>query len=109
MTDFIHVDKWNYRADEALVQYNGKIMIVRFDNCFNVSDDLNRFFVIKDIFVKKLDLITKYINYFITFYDDDNQFITAYYKIKFLIDNKNKKLPQSPLDFGEVLFCLEGV
>lgn len=90
MTDFIHVDKWNYRADEALVQYNGKIMIVRFDNCFNVSDDLNRFFVIKDIFVKKLDLITKYINYFITFYDDDNQFITAYYKIKFLIDNKKK-------------------
>lgn len=96
MTDFIHVDKWSYKQDDALIQYNGKIMIVRFDRCFNVSDELNRFFVIKDIFVKKLDLITKYINYFIEFYDEDNEFITSYYKLKFLIDNKKrvKKLGQ---------------
>lgn len=97
MADFIHVDKWNYKQEDALVQYNGKIMIVRFDKCLDVHEDLNRFFVIKDIFVKKLSLITKYINYFIEFYDDDDEFITAYYKIKFLIDNKKrvKKLGES--------------
>lgn len=90
MEKFIHVDKWNYNPDEAIIQFNGKIMVVNFDSLFNVSDDLNNFFIIKDIYVKKLDLITKYMNYFITYYDPDNEFITAYYKLKFLIDNKER-------------------
>ena len=90
MENFIHVDRWNYIPEEAIVQFNGKIMVVRFDTVFNISDELNNFFIIKDIYVKKLDLITKYINYFITFYDPDNEFVTAYYKLKFLIDNKER-------------------
>lgn len=90
MENFIHVDRWNYDMEQSIVQFNGKIMVVRFDSVFNVSDELNNFFIIKDIYVKKLDLITKYINYFITFYDTDNEFITAYFKLKFLIDNKER-------------------
>ena len=106
MENFIHVDRWNYNAEEAIVQFNGKIMVVRFDNVFNISDELNNFFIIKDIYVKKLDLITKYINYFITFYDTDNEFVTAYYKLKFLIDNKERVKKMGEKGFIKAIYDL---
>lgn len=106
MENFIHVDRWNYNPDEAIVQFNGKIMVVRFDTVFNISDELNNFFIIKDIYVKKLDLITKYINYFITFYDPDNEFVTAYYKLKFLIDNKERVKKMGEKGFIKAIYDL---
>ena len=106
MENFIHVDRWNYNPEEAIVQFNGKIIVVKFDNVFNISDELNNFFIIKDIYVKKLDLITKYINYFITFYDTDNEFVTSYYKLKFLIDNKERVKKMGEKGFIKAIYDL---
>lgn len=106
MENFIHVDRWNYNTEDAIVQFNGKIMVVKFDNVFNISDELNNFFIIKDIYVKKLDLITKYINYFITYYDPDNEFVTAYYKLKFLIDNKERVKKMGEKGFIKAIYDL---
>lgn len=90
MSTRVHVDRWAYDRDNAIVQYDGKLLIVRFDKVLGFSDNLNTFYVLKDIYVKKLDLICQYINYFIEYYDNDNELIMAYAKLKFLIDNKEK-------------------
>lgn len=100
------IDKYKYDQEEALIQYNGKILIVRFDKVFQVSDELNKFFIIKDLFVNKLSLICKYLNYFIEYYDQDMELVTSYLKIKYLVDNKAKFKKISQKGFIDAIYSI---
>ena len=89
----ILVDKWNPKKEDKIVTYSGRVVIIPFDKIFNENNDaLNTFIIKKESYVKQLDTITKYINYFIKFYDDDNELLMQYLKLRYVIGNKSNKL-----------------
>lgn len=63
---------------------------IQFSKIFKTDDKLDNFIIKpKQAYYNNHDLIFPYVNYFIEFYDTDNELLTAYYKIKFMIDRKN--------------------
>lgn len=89
----IPVDEWKSSDEDTIVRYKDKVIIIPFDEVFNVSSGgikrLNNFFVFyKDMYVKSFGDITKYINYFIKFYDEDNELLMNYLGLKYLVENK---------------------
>lgn len=91
---FIRVDEWRPSKADLKVQYSGKLIVIPFDKLFDKQDNdtLNNFIIKKESYAKRLDDITHYINYFIKFYDTDNELLMAYLKLKYLIDNKEQNL-----------------
>lgn len=92
---FIRVDEWTPTSADNVVYYDGKLVIIPFDKIFKREDcdALNNFLIKKESYVKRLPELTQYINYFIKFYDDNNELIIAYLKLKSLVDNKSRKTP----------------
>jgi hypothetical protein len=86
----IRVDVWQPDKEDYKVLYDGKLIIIPFDRIFNRESIsvINNFFIKKESYSKKLHEITHYINYFIRFYDIENELLFAYLKLKFMIDNK---------------------
>lgn len=84
------VDEWMPTSEDSLIKYDGKLIIAPFDKIFNkpAVSILNTFNIIKNSYVAKLDMITNYINYFIKYYDEDNELLVAYLKLKAFADNK---------------------
>lgn len=82
--------------NQCKVYFDGKIVIVPFDKLFNKSipEEFTKFLIKKKSYVDKLELIVTYINYFLWKYDTDNELIMAYLKLKFLADDKTKKISQ---------------
>lgn len=89
-TEFIRVDEWVPNPEDNKVLYDGKLVVIPFDKLFNKQDNdaLNTFIIKKESYVKRLPDLCHYINYFIKYYDYDNELLMAYFKLKFLIDNK---------------------
>lgn len=86
----IPVDEWDMEDSDSIVGYCGKSVIVPFDQIFKRKIIQN--FCIFDIskkeaYFKQLDVITKYINYFLKYYDPDQELIMAYLDLKYIIDN----------------------
>ena len=94
MKKFIRVDDWEPSKNDTKVTYDGKLIVIPFDKIFDKTnvDTLNNFIIKKESYVKKLGEITKYINYFIKYYDPDNELLLAYLKLKFLVDNKKNNI-----------------
>lgn len=93
----ILVDKWKPTKADKKVLYDGKLIIIPFDKIFereNLST-LNTFIIKKESYVNKFPELTHYINYFIKYYDKDNELLMAYLKLKFLIDNKKNHISLS--------------
>lgn len=96
---------WESRPENEYVAKDGKLFICRFDKLFtdpmiksNVKQ-LERFMIDKTSYQKQLDQITHYINFFITMYDPENELLTAYFRIKTVIDKDNWfKIPTIPYD-----------
>jgi hypothetical protein len=87
----IPVDEWQIPEEDKIVTYSGKCMIMPFNKIIDrvKTDYLNVFYVsYKESYVKQFDRISRYINYFIKFYDDDNELMLNYFYIKFMIDSK---------------------
>jgi hypothetical protein len=95
MHEVIKVDEWKPSMEDRKVLYDGKLIIIPFDKIFGRgADEINNFFIKKESYSKKLPEITHYINYFIKFYDAENELLFSYLKLKYFIDNKkieNKK------------------
>lgn len=101
--DFIRVDEWAKGASEneivyknpkdEIVRCDGKLLIIPFDEIFKKGNKgFNVFVIKKDSYVKQLPEIALYINYFIKFYDTDNELLMAYLMLKHQIDNKKKRI-----------------
>jgi hypothetical protein len=93
--EFIRIDEWVPTKKDTKITYDGKLIVVPFDKIFKKqnNDALNNFIIKKESYVKKLEHITHYINYFIKYYDKNNELILAYLKLKFLVDNKDNNIP----------------
>lgn len=91
---FIRVDDWEPTIEDIKVSYDGKLMIIKFDELFNKKDGdaLNTFIIKKESYVKRLPDLCHYINYFIKYYDHDNELLLAYLKLKYMIDNKHNTI-----------------
>ena len=103
------INKWKPKPSQQIVDRDGKLFICRFDKAVSESLKIyNRFLLGKESYINQLDVITNYINFFINFYDTDNEVVMAYLKVKFAIDkNKlyNKDNMKSYIDFiYDILF-----
>ena len=77
---------WKPKAEDCLVHSDGKIFYVDFDRIFN-QDKLgvyNRFYIKKSSYEKQLDVIVRYINFFMKFYDTEHEMASNYLKIKYI-------------------------
>lgn len=91
MSEIIKVEEWVPSAKETVVKYDGKVMVIPFDNYFNQSGDTLNIFVIKrEAYTNELPVLCKYINYFIEYYDENDELLMGYLRMKFLIDTKKK-------------------
>jgi hypothetical protein len=87
----IPVDDWHPNKEDLVMSYSGKCMIIPFDKYIDRvdTDYLNIFYVtFKDSYVKQFEHIAQYVNYFIKYYDDDDELIMNYFYCKFMIDSK---------------------
>lgn len=89
-TSKIHT--WKPKQDEIIVERDNKLFICNFDKVFGQPklNVYNRFLIGKESYINQLDIITNYTNFFINNYDDDNELVTAYLKIKFSLDKKKE-------------------
>ena len=86
----LKIDKWNPKPSQCIVEPDNKIFLCHFDRVFQQPklERYNKFYIQKLSYINNLELITKYINYFINCYDSDNELVSAYLKIKFETDEK---------------------
>ena len=91
---FRPLTKWKPRETDKYATYDGGIFIMRFEKAFidkdNIIQKYDRFLIKKASYEKQLPEITKYINYFLRFFDTDHELIIAYLKLKYEIDCKNR-------------------
>lgn len=100
--EFVRVDEWadeesgspRYRdPKDEIIRYDGKLMIIPFDEIFkHPNKGFNTFVIKKESYVKQLPEISLYINYFIKFYDDNQELLMTYLMLKHQIDNKKKSV-----------------
>lgn len=104
MVNEIKIGDWVPTKEQNIVKYDGKLVIIPFDEYFNQSgDQLNTFLIKRDVYTKELPNICKNINYFIEFYDEDDELLLAYLRMKFLIDARKKVFKKSD-DFIRTLY-----
>lgn len=84
------IAKWKPKESEIYVSSDNKIFVVEFDKIFGKPKYgvYNRFIIRKESYENQLDVMCKYINYFINFYDTHEELVNAYLKIKFALDSK---------------------
>lgn len=79
---------WNANEHRKLINFDGKLFICNFNKVINQpsSDLFKKFYMGKISYEKQLYQITNYINYFIEMYDKENELITSYMHLKYMID-----------------------
>ena len=92
----IPVDEWEPTEEQIIVRSAGHSLIIPFDRMIDrvENDRLNVFYIShKSSYVdkKNFDILIRYINYFINFYDDEHELIMNYFHCKWMIDNKKTK------------------
>lgn len=83
---------WKPKDEDVIANNDGKLFILRFDKAFGIPKlgIYNKFFIKKASYEKQLDVICKYMNFFMKFYDDERELVSAYLKIKYAIDREQK-------------------
>ena len=73
---FIAIDDWIGDDSDEIIRPDGKNLVIEFDKIFNApsASVLNSFIIKKDSYVKYLDIMCDYVNYFIKFYDEYRRF-----------------------------------
>lgn len=96
---------WESSPENEYVTRDGKLFICKFDRIFtdpgikSSVKQLERFMIDKTSYQKQLDQITHYVNFFINMYDPENELLTAYFRIKSVVDKDNWfKIPTIPYD-----------
>lgn len=84
------INTWKPKKNENLVENDGKLFIIHFDKIFYQPNlkVYNTFMIKKTSYENQLDIISKYIYFFMSIYDTDNELATAYLRIKFDLDNR---------------------
>lgn len=79
---------WKPKEKDIYVKNDGKVFICYFDKVIDApgAGPLSRFYINKTSYEKQLDQISRYINYFINMYDNENELLLSYLHIKYMID-----------------------
>jgi len=119
-TNFIRVDEWEPEEEDKIIKCDGKLIIIPFDKIFKKesTSTLNVFIIKKESYVNQLNNTNKknengiiinekgiihYLNYFIKFYDINNELLMSYFKLKYFIDNKSSPI-KKPKTFIKFLY-----
>lgn len=85
--------QWVPEKEDLIAAYDGRMFYLKFENVVKSENDkvavYDNFFIRKSSYEKQLDVIVRYINFFIKFYDPDNEMIANYLAIKFALDRDN--------------------
>ena len=86
------INTWKPKKSEIMVEQDGKIFVCHFDKIFNQPNlkPLCNFIITKSSYINQLPIITRYINFFMNCYDEENDLATAYLKIKYALDKEKK-------------------
>lgn len=101
---FIAIDNWIGDDGDEIIRPDGKNLVIEFDKIFNApsASVLNSFIIKKDSYVKYLDIMCDYVNYFIKFYDTDKELLPMYATIMKIISDTRTQLNQS--QFIELMY-----
>lgn len=96
---FVFVDDWIPGENDYTVYFDNKLIVIPFDKIFNRefgNDNTFCSFVInRTIYSNNIEKVCKYINYFCHFYDDEKEIVMNYVKLKFIIDDKKRKVKKN--------------
>lgn len=101
------INTWKPKdANQIFVEQDGKLFICHFDRIFENSklSIYNRFIISKTSYENQLDKIITYTNFFINNYDADKELVTAYLKLKFVIDKEKTFDNNSIRGFIDLLY-----
>lgn len=99
--------EWKPNEDDLICKQDGKLIVCYFEKVFGHDEKLSiydRFLIGRDSYVKQLDQIIRYINFFMNVYDDDNELVTAYLKIKFAVDKENAFGPEDLMSYKSFIY-----
>lgn len=102
----LNITNWEPKPSQILVEGDGELFICHFDKILK-SPNLkvyNKFMIKRNSYVKQLDLITTYTNYFMNYYDQDNELVLAYLKIKYAIDKERRFTEDNYLAFIDFVY-----
>lgn len=108
-----HKDISNYKPNktDTIVEPDGKIFLCHFSKKFGHADKLdiyNKFLIGKKSCCNMLEKgeITDYINYFIKYYDEDDELVSGFLKLKYALD-KEKAFDESKMDaFIDMIYTI---
>ena len=91
---------WHQTASQHYVYENGKSFFVNFGKILDTPeyDRHSEFHIKKASYEHQLKVICKYINYFISHYDQEQELVTAYLKLKFEIDRNDSKYHEDNME-----------
>ena len=97
---------WKPKPKDCLVHSDGKLFYVDFDRIFGIPKlgNYNRFYIKKSSYEKQLDVIVRYINFFMKFYDPEHEMATNYLKIKFTIDKQKRFTADNPEELIDLIY-----
>lgn len=85
------INTWRPGKTTTLVDRDLKMFIVNFDKIYKIPKlkTYNKFAISKTSYENQLDIITRYINFFLHFYDTEQELVNAYLKLKYTIDEED--------------------
>lgn len=104
------ITSWQPSQEDIVVTTDGKIFIMLFDKLLGMEKmaQYNKFYIKKSAYEKQLEVISRYMNFFMKFYDPEHEMASAFLKIKFALDREkrfNEENQQELIDLiYEVLF-----
>lgn len=94
------IHTWKPKPEEDYIERDGKLFIFHFEKIFGhdkKSSVYNKFMIGKDSYCNILDMIVKYVNFFVNMYDKEHELPAAYFECKFLVD-KMKMFDKDNMD-----------
>ena len=91
------INLWQPTPSQMYVQQDGKTFVCNFSKVIHEPEleKYDHFYIKKASYENQLDLITHDINFFINWYDTDQELVNAYLKIKFETDEKHTFTPDN--------------
>lgn len=97
---------WKPKEEDQYVFSDGKILNIKFDKLlgdpkFSVY---SMFAINRTAYENQIDLIVDYMNFYITFYDEDREFVSSYLKVKFELDKRQRFSSEDSDAFFEFMY-----
>lgn len=93
---------WKPKPEDNITVSDGKIFRVKFEELLGPDkvEKYDNFYIKKSSYEKQLDIITRYVNFFMKFYDQEHEMAMNYLKIKYALD-KEKRF--GPDDYNQLI------